>query len=184
MINEGKGDIEEVKMPATRLKCGLPSCTLGEGDESGGAYMTPAHLSTIDQTQIAMNSHMEVHRMLISQVNPQVGGGRESVGTNDASKPDRLPCPTIHENATDTEWDYFVASWEAYKRATKLDGQSAVDHLWHCPTEDLRKKVFSSGISHKNNVQELLDGIKKMSVQKHNNMVRVMEFKVMKQAQG
>ena len=79
MINEGKSDIEEIKLlkmaPATRLKCGLPTCTLGEEEELGGVYLTPAHLATIDQTQIAMSSHMDVQCMMQGHMGPQMGGG-------------------------------------------------------------------------------------------------------------
>ena len=63
-------------MPATRLKCPLPTCTWGEEEEEqddnrelvvvvqgGGRYLTPAHLATIQQTQDDLKLHMEGHKL-------------------------------------------------------------------------------------------------------------------------
>ena len=92
------------------------------------------------------------------------------------TRPDRFPRPEIAEQASDTDWQFFIASWETYKRATQLSGQSACDQLWYCPSDSLKKKIFDAGIRPTNSESEILEGIKKLCVKAHNNMVNVMEF--------
>ena len=54
-----------VEMPyATRLSCGLSDCKLGQGDELGGRYKTPPHLTKIEETQKDMEQHLQVHALM------------------------------------------------------------------------------------------------------------------------
>ena len=58
---------ESGEMPAaTRLECGIPNCTLGQGSEIGGRYKTPPHLARIEETQRDMEQHLQVHSLLKS----------------------------------------------------------------------------------------------------------------------
>ena len=95
---------------------------------------------------------------------------------NADNRPDRFPRPEIGDLASDTDWNYFLASWEAYKRATKISGQNACDLLWHCPSDISKKKIFDSGIRPTNSEEEILAGIRKLCVRAHNNMVNIMTF--------
>jgi hypothetical protein len=103
------------------------------------------------------------------------GGGGAREAASDV-KPDKFPRPEISDPATDTDWQYFEASWASYKRATKISGQSACDQLWHCPTESLKKKVFDSGIRPTMTEEQILAGIKRLSVKAHNNMINIVQF--------
>ena len=84
------------------------------------------------------------------------------------TRPDRFPRPEIAEQASDTDWQFFIASWETYKRATQLSGQNACDQLWYCPSDSLKKKIFDAGIRPTNSESEILEGIKKLCVKAHN----------------
>ena len=82
----------------------------------------------------------------------------------------------IYDPATDTDWQYFQASWEAYRRATKVTGQAPRDQLWHCPTESLKKKLFDSGIRPTMSESQIMAGIKRLAVKAHNNMISIVDF--------
>ena len=58
-------------------------------------------------------------------------------------RPDKFPRPEISDPATDTDWQYFVASWEAYKRATRLTGQEAWIKYGIAPPHHLRRKYLT-----------------------------------------
>ena len=151
--------------PAIRRFCQVADCNKGE---NGGPYQTLEGLATQDSVlkDIELHITMAHPEMLKSQTTER----------NDYcdSKPDKFPRPEINEGASDTEWQYFLASWETYKRATKLKGQGICDQLWHCPGEVLKKKIFDSGIRPTDTEEAILKGIKRLCVRAHNNMVNVM----------
>ena len=154
--------------PALKRTCQVAGCNYGEG---GGAYTTLEGLSTQDSVLKDLELHLEMaHPGNLSSRN-----NKNKEDTQD-SRPDRFPRPEVTDPASDTEWNYFLSSWEAYKRATKISGQQACDQLWHCPSEGLRKKVFDSGVRPTNTEEEILAGIKRLCVKAHNNMVNIMAF--------
>ena len=152
--------------PANRRTCQVAGCSSGEG---GLAYTTMEGLHTQD-------SVIEDLKLHVAMAHPN---GMATISTKtdkNEPKPDRFPRPEISEQASDTDWQFFLASWETYKRATHLSGQNACDQLWYCPSESLKKKIFDAGIRPTNNESEILEGIKKLCVKAHNNMVNVMNF--------
>ena len=158
-------------MPATRRSCQYPGCNLGD---AGAAYCTMDGLSTHE----AVLRDLELH---VSMAHAAHGGGRGVREVAPDVKPDKFPRPEISDPATDTDWQYFVSSWESYKRATKLAGQSASDQLWHCPVASLIKKVFDSGIRPTNTEEQILAGIKRLAVKAHNNMINIVQFQSLAQ---
>ena len=55
----------EVDIPyATRLFCGLLDYKLGQGDELGGQYKTPPHLTIIEEMQKDREQHLQVHGLM------------------------------------------------------------------------------------------------------------------------
>ena len=73
-------------VPATRLRCGLLTCTLGVNSEQGGTYMRPPHLSTIEKTQVDMRKHKDIYVIMAGlPVRGDYGARRSEV-----LKPDRL----------------------------------------------------------------------------------------------
>ena len=77
---------------------------------------------------------LELH---CTMAHSHLGNARNDHGRDAEVRPDKFPRPKISDPATDTDWQYFVASWESYKRATRLSGQAACDQLWHCPSASL-----------------------------------------------
>ena len=153
--------------PATRRKCQVAGCNHGENNEP---YMTLEGLATQDFVLKDLELHVNM-----AHPNSAMGKGNNR-SENAENRPDRFPRPEISELASDTDWNYFVASWEAYKRATGISGQNACDQLWHCPSESLKKKIFDSGIRPTHEEKEILSGIKSLCVRAHNNMVNIMSF--------
>ena len=162
--------------PATRRACLVEGCNFGA---NGSPYMTLEGLSTQD----AVLKDLELH---LHMVHSDLRGSRDTTVRADSSeaKPDRYPRPEITDPATETEWNYFMESWRTYKRATKLSGQNICDQLWHCPSESLKKKLFNLGIKATNSESEILDGIKKLCVKTHNNLVNIIRFQEIKQEDG
>ena len=149
--------------PATRRTCQYPGCEFGE---SGAPYITLEGLSTQD----SVLKDLELH-ITMAHASPRSGGaGREAHVAGGEVKPDKFPRPEISDPATDTDWQYFVASWESYKRATKLAGQAACDQLWHCPTSSLKKKILDSGVRPTNTEAQIMAGIKRLTVKAHNSI--------------
>ena len=153
-------------MVSTRRKCQVQGCNSGEG---GAPYMTQEGLSTQDSVLKDLELHIT---MAHSQLRHGGGGQNSEVDI----KPDKFPRPEISDPATDTDWQYFVASWESYKRATKLAGQAACDQLWHCPSDSLKKKVFDSGVRPTHTETQILEGIRRLTVKAHNNMINIVQF--------
>ena len=130
----------------------VEGCTLGE---DGNAYQTLDGLPTHEAVMRDMELHLEVHRISkgMSSVNNKTDAVPES-------RPDRFPRPEICDPASETEWSYFLESWNTYKRATSIKGQNAYNQLWHCPSDPLKKKLFNSGIRPTNPENVILEGIK------------------------
>ena len=153
-------------MPATRRLCQFPGCVSGE---DGSPYKTLDGLST----QELVLKDLELHLAMVHGIGQ---GAHVAHIERSEVRADKFPRPEISDPATDTDWQYFEASWASYKRATKISGQSACDQLWHCPTESLKKKVFDSGIRPTMTEEAILAGIKRLAVKAHNNMINIVQF--------
>ena len=107
--------------PAVRRTCQVPGCSAGE---EGGAYTTLEGLSTQD----SVLKDLELH---ISMVHPMLTSTKAGTNKSDHTdaKPDKFPRPEITDPASESDWSYFLASWESYKRSTNLRGQVACDQL-------------------------------------------------------
>ena len=89
-------------MPAaTRRTCQAPGCSLGE---NGAPYITQDGLST----QESVLRDLELHVSMAHS-------NRGAYQANNDVKPDKFPRPEIADPATDTDWQYFISSWQSYK---------------------------------------------------------------------
>ena len=113
---------------ATRLLCPLPHCTWGEAEygeqdgegdaellvEAGGRYMTPAHYSTIAQTQEDIKVHMEAHKLAAATATPEPA---TTATAAPKSKPAKLDRPKCEMDMSESDWTMFLAEWARYCRS-------------------------------------------------------------------
>ena len=126
--------------PAARRTCQCPGCSSGE---DGGPYTTLEGIAT----QESVLKDLELHLAMVHGIGH---GAQVAHSDRGEVRADKFPRPEICDPATDTDWQYFEASWASYKRATKITGQAACDQLWHCPSESLKKKVRNSANNDRN----------------------------------
>lgn len=67
------------------------------------------------------------------------------------------------------------------KRSTHLEGQTAVDQLWACASDELTRSVYDSGVSDNCTEADLLQSMRKLTVRVQNTLVNVVTFLGMSQ---
>ena len=163
--------------PATRLTCGMPGCTLGQGAEEGLPYKTPEHLTTIDQTSQDMDRHIEIHKMMSTQQRPT-----PNASMNRAPKAER---PQLGVGITEQEWTRWTRSWGLHKTITKVTGQEANYELLHCLSKELYDAAGDEGyVNLELTENEILKGVKKLAVKGCNCMVTTLQFQRTGQDRG
>ena len=162
-------DTEAEKMaPATRLLCGIPDCTLGQGLEEGGRYLTPSHLSRIEETQKDMEQHLQVHQLLMN-------GKKEE---NNAFRPkiEAILGPSLKEGSSEGSYQFFLHEWRQYKDSVKMSEQELLKQLTYCVESDIRRKLFESSMGGEQNEASTLEHLKRLCVKTQNRLVNVVEF--------
>ena len=146
--------------PARRENCQLDGCD----------YITPEGLQTQDAVLKALDIHLRFHELTKREPNTDNGDRRRK---NIAEK---LVRPTIDDDATEADWEFFLTKWKIYVSAAGLVGEDLVFQLWNCPSEGLQRQLHDLGYRVVSSEVELLNAIKKLAVKKHNNVVKVIEF--------
>ena len=146
--------------PARRENCQLDGCE----------YVTPEGLQTQDAVLKALDIHLRFHELMKREPNVDNGDRRRK---NIAEK---LVRPTINDDATEADWEFFLTKWKIYVSAAGLAGEDLVFQLWNCPSESLQRQLHDLGYRVVSSEVELLNAIKKLAVKKHNNVVKVIEF--------
>ena len=148
--------------------CPVPDCD----------YRTPNTLPTYEMVYKDLDLHTRYGHPEVQQpsATPQAGGG-----AGGGPKPDKLPRPTIGEGASQSDWMYFKNGWDRYKRYTHLEGQTAVDQLWACASDELTRSVYDSGVSDNCTEADLLQSMRKLAVRAQNTLVNVVTFLGMSQ---
>ena len=72
-----------------------------------------------------------------------VAGAPPTTGGAVGCKPDKMTRPVADLGMSETTWRDFEGQWNCYKRATKLDGQDAIDQLIQCCSDSLRLDLRS-----------------------------------------
>ena len=72
------------------------------------------------------------------------------------SKVDKRPRPEASQDMSEHEFRFFESEWNLYKRATGIQGQTLVDELWSCMSNDLKKLAFDQGDVEALNTEELM----------------------------
>ena len=143
-------------MPAPEpLKCGL--CD----------YTTPPACPTWDH----MLKTLELHNAQMHVTDKNV-------------KKEKISRPTLRENINEADFNFFENEWKRYRRTAKLSDTEAVDQLWSCATEDLKRQCFDHGANLENtNEENLLALLKVNSIQAQNKLVDIVHFLNLKQGE-
>ena len=165
MVNDVK-DEDTIDMPfATRLSCGLLDCNLGQGDESGGRYKTPPHLTKIEETQKDMEQHLLVHSLM-----------KNDGGTKNRPKVEAISRPSLQEGSSEGAYKFFHYEWKHYKETSNMWDQETVKQLIHCVNSDIRRKVFESTMGALDSEDNILKHLKQLCVKSQNRLVNIVEF--------
>ena len=173
---ESSEETSDEKMPlATRLVCQIPNCNLGQGDETGQRYVTPAHLARIEETQKDMEQHLLVHQLIVN------GAKRE----DDRYRPklEAITRPSLKEGSTEGGYQFFVHEWKQYKESSTASEKELLKQLTHCVGADIRRKLFESNLGGVETEETILKHLKRLCVKSQNRLVNVVEFGEMMQGQ-
>ena len=105
-----------------------------------------------------------------------------AAGAGASAKMEKIRRPTLGENISETDWNFFESKWTRYKRSAKLVGEDLVDQLWACMSEGLERQCHDHGASVDTTTEEQLLGLMKaMSIRGVNKLCNVVEFLNLKQ---
>ena len=155
----------------TPMPCGVEGCD----------YRTRPGLSnhqllfTDMQFHLAM-VHPQVAASLAALNNPAEAGGSQS-----SVRAEKLTRPTLEEEISEVDWNFFQSEWSRYKRSTGLTGPSIMDQLWACASANMKKRCHQSGATDQTTEEQLLEMMKRLSIKAQNNLVNVVEFLSMAQ---
>ena len=174
-MDSNNKEVETTMAPATRLKCGVPDCALGQGSEEGQAYMTPPHLSKIEETQKDMEQHLQVHQLIMS--------GRKEEDVKNKPKLEAINRPSLKEGSSEGGYQFFLYEWRQYKESTKVSSKELIKQLTHCVDTEVRRKLFESNMGGEETEESILKHLKRLCVKSQNRLVNVVEFSEMTQSQ-
>ena len=155
--------------PAARRSCQLEGCD----------YTTVEGLATQDAVLKDLEIHLRFHELTTKKAESSVAVERKR--KNVAEK---LVRPSINEDASEADWEFFLMKWKIYASAAGLEGEELVFQLWNCPSDVLQRQMHDLGYKVKSSEDDLLQAIKKLTVKKHNNVVKVIEFLSVTQSEG
>ena len=144
------------------MPCEVPGCE----------YRTRVGLTSFDQQFTALRLHLTMaHPDLREMLENPAGAALQP-----STKAEKLSRPALGEDITEVEWSFFLSEWRRYKRSTGLAGQSIIDQLWACASENLKKNCHQSGATETTSEDDLLELMKKLSIKAQNKMVNVVQF--------
>ena len=141
-------------------------------------YKTPAGCPTWRDANEALRLHVDTfHNALVH---------RDARGSNNeggaGAKAEKLRRPTLEEEISPTDWNFFKSKWNRYKRSAKLSGQDVLDQLWACMSDGLERQCHDHGASVDTTTgEQLLELMKAMSIRGVNKLCNVVEFLNLKQ---
>ena len=139
----------------------------------GCDWVTPEGLPTHADVWKALDVHLRFHEVNLKK-DPSVGA--DVVDRRRKNVAEKLVRPTIDEDASEAEWEFFLTEWKIYASAAGLVGEELVFQLWNCPSTTLKRQLHDLGYRVESSEAELLQAIKKLAVKRHNNVVKVIEF--------
>merc|ERR1712002_3145 len=127
-----------------------------------------------------MEIHLEFHKLN----DRATATATVSAGRKKKNVAEKLIRPSITEDASEADWEFFLMKWRIYASAAGLEGEELVFQLWNCPSDVLQRQMHDLGYKVRSSENELLQAIKKLAVRKHNNVVKVIEFLSVTQLEG
>ena len=145
----------------------------------GCEWHTPQNCPTWANQIELMKIHTNVEH---PQAVPVAGA---SAGAGSGVKSEKLPRPTLEEEISESDWNFFNSKWRRYKRVTKLEGQDVVDQLWACMSDGLERQCHDHGASADTTTeQQLLDLMRAFSLRGVNKLCNVVDYLNLKQEEN
>ena len=125
-------------------------------------WQTPLNCPTWDQVKHFMDLHVQAEH------------AQPRTTANVGNKAPKLPSPTLAENISEGDWNYFCEQWKRYKRATNLSAEDVTDELWACLSDDLARQCFDHGANMTTTTEkDLLALLKVYSIRSQNHLVSI-----------
>ena len=141
-------------------------------------YKTPAGCPSYRDANEALRLHVETFHSDVLNRGPSNDSGA-------GAKMEKLRRPTLEEDISESDWNFFKSKWTRYKRATKLAGQDVVDQLWACMSEGLERQCHDHGASADSTTEaQLLELLKVYCIRGQNKLCNVVEFLNLKQIEN
>ena len=195
--------------PAAPRTCEFPGCNSGppDGDGNTTPYVTRSDNNTRAEVMEDLQAHIEMkHRLPIQvQQNSTAMIAEETKrlqaetakllaqnGQTNQDKPqeqrfqqkrDAIPRPNIQENSSDSDWSFFLAQWKRYTMGSNTTDAEEIQQLWAACTPHLQRQLHNGGGTKAKTPTQLLSSLKFLAVKRNNNIVNIVEFQRMGQAQ-
>ena len=111
--------------PPRRENCQVEGCD----------WVTPEGLPTHADVWKALDVHLRFHEVNLKK-DPSVGV--DVVDRRRKNVAEKLVRPTIDEDASEADWEFFLTKWKIYVSAAGLVGEELVFQLWNCPSTTLK----------------------------------------------
>ena len=135
-------------------------CVAGDCD-----WQTPLNCPTWDQVKHFMEMHV------------QAAHAQPRATANAGNKAPKLPRPTLAEEISEGDWNFFLEQWKRYKRATNLSVEDVTDELWACLSDDLARQCFDHGANMTTTTEkDLLALLKAQSIKSQNRLVNIVQY--------
>ena len=130
-----------------------------------------------DLVMNSLNQHTTVAHAVVPDPARQPHGVRP--------KPAPVQRPDIDLGTSETDWNFFKAEFDRYKRTTGIVGQTILDELWHCQSKQLRILMQSdSSTATLDTELKMLDKLKSLAVTTLHSAVHLIALRDLKQAQA
>ena len=97
-------------------------------------------------------------------------------------KPAPVQRPEIDLGTSESEWNFFIAEFDRYKRTTGITGQTILDELWHCQTKQLRILLQSdTNVTTLDTEEKLRDKLKSLAVTTLHSSVHLIALRDLQQ---
>ena len=96
-------------------------------------------------------------------------------------KRDSIPRPSIQENSSESDFSFFTAQWVRYVKGSNMTEDQQLQQLWAACAQSLQRQLHNGGSGKLTTTTQLMASIKRLAVNRRNNLVNVVEFQRMGQ---